>query len=173
MSGRVERSARPLTGTWPEMDATGGLVTESDVRALEDTLGTTLPDDYRAFLLAVNGGKPAPSHRVLPLAREPVVLRDLHSLSDSGAPFDLATRIARFRGRVPYPLVPIGTAAGAMRSGLICLCLEGSHRGSVWYIAVPGPEPTATRRDWHERDDLTRVADAFLGFLDQLRSLSS
>jgi hypothetical protein len=37
-----------------------GRATLAAIRKVEEELGVTFPDDYRAFLLAVNGGVPAP-----------------------------------------------------------------------------------------------------------------
>ena len=40
--------------------------TEAQVAKLERLLGTTLPSDYRNFLLSQNGGQPEPDHIVIP-----------------------------------------------------------------------------------------------------------
>jgi hypothetical protein len=37
-------------------------VSDADVVAFEQRLGHVLPDDYRRFILDVNGGVPAPEH---------------------------------------------------------------------------------------------------------------
>jgi len=47
---------------WPPMTERGPQVTESAIDAFETQLGTKLPDDYRAFLLEVNGGQTELSH---------------------------------------------------------------------------------------------------------------
>jgi hypothetical protein len=155
---------------WPKMESTGPRVTERQVRDLEDQLGTTFPEDYRRFLLEVNGGKPASRQSRIPLATGGVLLRDLHSVSSLGEPFGLSTRIARLRERVPYPLIPIGSAGGASHSGVVCLCLEGRERGTVWYFVVGswhGARPVAC---WQDRPDIMRVADGFAAFVLSLCS---
>lgn len=161
------------TNALPLMDATGSEILESDVQALEDELGTTLPDEYRAFLLGVNGGLPAPSHRVAPFGGDRLVVRDFHSLSASGSPFDLSTRIRILRSAVPYPLIPIGTAAGARRAGTICLCLEGTWRGSVWYFVPGGSLQGPDAVSWLDRPDITFLAEGFGSFIAALRPLAS
>ena len=156
------------------MDMTGPSVSDADVRELENMLGTTLPDDYRAFLLDVNGGRPGPDCSLVPLPREDVLLRDLHSLSTSGAPFDLASRIRRLRTKIPYPLIPIGSAGGAKYGGAVCLCLEGRMRGSVWYFTLAGDlTPSLLNLPWQDFGNVTQVADDFLGFVSILRPLAS
>ena len=52
-----------MATSWPAMERRGPVVTEADVRAFEKKLGATLPDDYRAFLLEVNGGRTVKQQR--------------------------------------------------------------------------------------------------------------
>ncbi len=160
-----------MTADWPDMDSTGVTVTDEDVRALEDRIGTTLPDEYRAFLLDVNGGKPGARHRVLTLVNEQVVLRDLHSLSSSGAPFDIVTRMERLRVQVPYPLIPIGSAGGASHTGAICLCVEGPERGTIWYSVLGGAPRAHNFQHWSQRPDVQLLAENFGAFVASLGPL--
>lgn len=155
------------------MDSTGPAVTDEDVRALEDRIGTTLPDEYRAFLLDVNGGKPGARYRALTLVNEQVVIRDLHSLSSSGAPFDIVTRMERLRSQVPYPLIPIGSAGGASHTGVICLCVEGPERGTIWYSALGGSPRAHNFQHWSERPDVQHLAQSFRAFVSALGPLGS
>ena len=43
--------------SWPSMEWRGPSITEADVVAFEKRLGPSLPEDYRRFLLEVNGGR--------------------------------------------------------------------------------------------------------------------
>lgn len=162
-----------MIAAWPSMNATGPAVNDEDVRPLEDKIGTMLPDEYRAFLLDRNGGKPASRHRVLSLADDCVVIRDLHSLSNAGAPFDLATRIGRLRVQVPYPLIPIGSAAGATHTGAVCLCVEGPERGTIWYIVLDGSPRTHNFCHWTERPEAQLLSESFTSFVSVLRPLAA
>ena len=45
----------------PRLTASGPPLTLADLQAAEHRLNVALPDDYRALLLANNGGKPRPA----------------------------------------------------------------------------------------------------------------
>src|SRR5687767_923720 len=100
---------------------------EAEVRALEQRLGTSLPDDYRAFLLARNGGRPTP--RAFPIAGEPgggtSLLEWLLGIAGRRDTYDLVTVRARFAGRVPGDLLPVARDPGG---NLVCLQLSGPDR---------------------------------------------
>ncbi len=105
---------------------------EKELRLFERTQGLALPDAYRAFLLATNGGRPE---------------RDLFSLDGlTGNPFgrihfffglkdpvescNLDWNLAVFRGRIPADLLPIATTEGADK---ICLSVSDDRSGAVFY----------------------------------------
>jgi hypothetical protein len=91
----------------------------SEVEAFEAEIGTTLPDDYRQFLLRSNGGK-IDWHELLTPEGEPanVVISQVGGLCEEP---DLSLRAARrfYQGRelqIPRPLLWIMGDPGATRS---------------------------------------------------------
>jgi cell wall assembly regulator SMI1 len=157
-----------MESNWPEFDAPGPPVTPAAVRDLEADLGVALPDDYRAFLLEVNGGQPK-THATFPLGRSRSTLNSLHSLNDPDDLFNLAEANATLRlGReLPADLLAIGADDGG---AAICLCIRGEHRGEVWYFDTidPRPEGANPRVLWHDRRDLRKLADSFRAFVASL-----
>jgi hypothetical protein len=73
----------------------GHEVTLDAVRRLERQLGHELPEDYRRFLLEINGGLTARSHRTFVMERagrrDETNLNTLFSLDDPDESRDLAT----------------------------------------------------------------------------------
>lgn len=79
---------------------------ERDIAAVEAVLGHSLPEPYRTFLLAHNGGCPEPNHFALldPLAGTKHVgeINELYELEE------LPRMMGLYRGRIPPDLLPIG-----------------------------------------------------------------
>src|SRR3954447_18708815 len=101
----IERGSAMATN-WPPMARRGPAITIDAVRRFEEQLGHELPEDYRQFLLEVNGGRPARSHRTFVMLRaskhrDETTLDTLHSLEDPDEDHDLAAHQV-FR-REDYP----------------------------------------------------------------------
>jgi hypothetical protein len=83
----------------------GHEISVDNVRRFERQLGTALPEDYREFLLDLNGGRTAQSHRAFVMQRagrrDETTLDTLHSLDDPDEDHDLAAR--QLYGREDYP----------------------------------------------------------------------
>jgi hypothetical protein len=106
-------------------------LSENDLRAAEQQLRIELPRDYRAFLLAHNGGRPMPN-------RFPIIgnrsgnqgildwLFGLHT----DRHYNLLRTATAARGRVPSDLLPIGEDPGG---NLICLSISGPNRNKVFF----------------------------------------
>ncbi len=155
---------------WPPMARSGSAVTEDEVRAFEAKLGATLPDDYRTFLLEVNGGRTAKSHRTFPVDGDASILNSLVSLNDPDDARDLAERNKLIRDDLPPDLLLVGSDDGGAR---ICLCIRGPHRGEVWYFDTNDAraEGANPRVLWHDRRDLAKLADSFRTFMSSLTPL--
>src|SRR4051812_46844990 len=98
---------------WPAMAERGPQVTEAAVTKFEAQLGATLPEDYRAFLLDVNGGQTARNHSVFMIRMHKVredetVLNSLNSLDDPDDQFNIAIRWERARKWLPREVIPVG-----------------------------------------------------------------
>ncbi len=155
---------------WPPINERGPQVTDAQIRAFEQSYGHPLPDDYRQFLLDVNGGQPARANREF----DQGVVNNLFSLDnpeeDSS---DLAERANWTRPRLPSPdLLFIGHDDCGDR---ILIALAGEHRGEVWFMLTGDdarPDDANPRVLWHDRRDMQKLADSFEQFMRSLRPLS-
>jgi hypothetical protein len=146
----------------------GPQVTDAQIRAFEQAFGHPLPDDYRQFLLDVNGGRLDRANREF----DQGVVNRLFSLEDTDDDSrDLATRANRERKSLPSPdLLFIGHDDG---SNSLLLALAGEHRGEVWFMVDDErPEDANPRVLWHDRRDMRKVAGSFEQFMRALRPLS-
>jgi hypothetical protein len=153
------------------MEQRGPRVTDAQIRAFEQSYGHRLPDDYRQFLLDVNGGGPD----IANCEFDQGVVNRLFSLDDTeDDSSDLATRANRERASLPSPdLLFIGHDDF---SNSILLALAGEHRGEVWFMLTDDdarPDDANPRVLWHDRRDMRKVADSFEQFLRALRPLSA
>lgn len=155
-----------MENSWPTFNYRGPAVALDDVCAYEATIGATFPDDYRAFLVEVNGGQPD-THAVFIIRRGRSTLNALHSLNDPDEMSNIAEANDILRESLPRELVAIGADDGG---STICLCLHGDHRGEVWYYDTidPRPEGANPRVLWHDRRDFTKLADTFRAFTSAL-----
>ena len=156
--------------SWPPMQRRGPQVTDAQIRAFEQSFGHPLPDDYRQFLLDMNGGRLDRANREFDLG----VVNRLFSLDDTvDDSRDLATQANRERAMLPSPdLLIIGHDDFG---NAILLMLAGEHRGEVWFM-IGGddarPEDANPRVLWHDRRDMRKLAATFEQFIRSLRPLS-
>jgi hypothetical protein len=161
---------------WPAMTERGPQVTEASVAAFEKLLRATLPDDYREFLLRVNGGQTALSHCnftvLLHKRKDETSLNSLNSLDDPDDRFNLAVRWRSSRHRLPSEVIPAGYDDFG---GIVGVVVAGPHRGQVWFLDgyCPRPEGSNPRVDWFDRRDVCKLADSFREFMQGLRPLNS
>ena len=148
----------------------GPAVDGAAVAAFERELGARLPDDYRDFLLAVNGGRTARSHRVFAIKKDRTNLNSLNSLNDPESSFNLARRWETSRSRYPAEVIPVGYDDGG---GAVVVVVSGPRRGQVWFAdgVDPRPEGSNPRVEWFDRRDVCKIADSFAEFMAGLRPL--
>jgi len=138
---------------------------EARIAAFEARLGHRLPDDYRAFLLQYNGGRPA--QRGFQFTRRPDthVRAAIHwflSLHD-GEASNLEQTAYTLRERIPPDTLAI---ANDPSGGYVLLGLHGESRGKVYFW---DPERAVAGRPDGSNIDL--VADSLDSFLSRLETI--
>lgn len=147
-----------------ELQSIGPSIDEVTVARFERRIGTRLPDDYRAFLLEHNGGKPKLRCFTFADRKGPYTDGAIRAFAGLGEPeyYDLEKLYGTYYedGRVPGEVLPIAVDSFG---NLVCLAVRGAHRGRVYF--------------WdHEREtdpatylNMDRVADSFSTFCSLLR----
>jgi hypothetical protein len=134
-----------------EIENPGPRLTPQHLTDVEAELGTKLPDDYRAFLLKYNGGRPVPD--TVDVENAPGTPTDVQTLFGIGRQIESSGLVWNkqvLADRLPEDCLPIACDSGG---NLFCLA-EG---GRVVYIDLDSPEPGKYL-----------VADSFDAFLQKL-----
>jgi len=159
-----------------------------ELSALEDEIGATLPEPYRALVsqygaFTFNGrNENNPYIYFHPKTRLPgYITKDDTALFDffygteqADGPLSVASQVAAYKGRIPETMIPIGGDGGA---GQICLGVKGNDKGMIFYwdshnepldeetyiedFGVPMPLE-------EKRKNIHLIADSFSDFLDRL-----
>jgi cell wall assembly regulator SMI1 len=146
------------------VDGSGRQLREQDVAAVEEQLGYHLPEDYRRFILAHNGGRPVPDYFPIqgnPYFGDHASVHELHCIA-SGEYLDLRRQVQVFRDRVPPELLPIAHDPGG---NLLCLGVSGLEYGKVYYW---DHEQQVAEGETPDYENVYLVADTFADFLEQL-----
>lgn len=110
----------------------GNQLNEETLIAFEQTLHDRLPEEYRQFLLEVNGGQPEPN--AFPIQNNPHdtfgLVERFFSLAGDDTDYDLQDNLETFKNRVPADLVPIAFDPGG---NLLCLVIRGDKKGVVYF----------------------------------------
>ena len=147
---------------------------------LECLIGANLPDDYRRFLLAYNGGNCDPWLMLDP----DLVVAFFHGIREDSDSLNLAEAIEWGReaedadpmagdgGTDPLPRLPSETipiAEGPDGHKQFCLAITGQDAGSVW-LCDTGIEPAAGYDgSLASASHMQRIADSFAEFLKGLK----
>lgn len=157
-----------------EVKQRGPHIDEQRVKQFEKKLGQRLPEDFRRFLLDVNGCLPAKSNRVVPLpSGTETILQVLYGLD---APEDWMNLEERFEGmqrseegHYPPEALPIGNDGFGNK---ITLAIAGERRGEVFSQALDAHPDRRPDTEWHRTRQFKRVASSFADFLQRLRPMS-
>ena len=141
---------------WPRMECRGPRVDEAEVSAFEQRHGIAFPDDYRRFLLEVNGGGLADENTWV----AQLYINGLLSLAEKDGTLDLESCAEWARRVLPHPDLLL---IGYTDSGMLLLAHAGPHRGEVWTLDTvdPRPEGSNPRVLWHDRRDMKKLANSF------------
>lgn len=150
----------------PNIAAPGPELTEVQVREFELELGYALPETYREFLLAWNGGSPTPAHMRTPSfpGSSATHVRVLYGLGRVSSAEDLRWCRRLWIQDCPKTLLSIGDDDGGSE---FCLSLQGPDIGQVYYWDYYREiHPVETRYPW-----TYWVASSFDEFLNKLTIL--
>jgi hypothetical protein len=108
-----------------------GTVSSEQIGEYEHRLCVSLPQSYRQFLLADNGGYPVPNRLLVPECGETLV-DVLYGMREEGQPYDLLSEQEQVRdfGQIPEGWLRIGHDPGG---NSLLLCTEGEKCGQVYY----------------------------------------
>ena len=137
----------------------GEPLTAEHIDALETTVGKPFPPEYRAFLLAHNGGRPESA--IVDIDNCPAGAGVVQMFLGVTGPIESETvewSWKVFQGRIPERLLPV---ADDPFGNLFCLSLDGQDRGCVFFLDryEDSPAPYLVAKSWNE-------------FLGQLRAFT-
>lgn len=132
-------------------------ISEDDITNLESTLSVRLPDDYRAFLLRFNGGRPLPedAFSFLPNKKNGSILSRFYSVTHEKKSNTIASRRYAFRNRIPGDLLPIGNDLGGSK---ICIGIGENNHGKVYFWAMEDETPEDVAPDYR---NVRCIAESF------------
>ena len=148
-----------------ERPAPYGPLSEQRLRALEERIGTSLPADYREFLLRYNGGVPRPRGFWIVSGREADTVWRLYGLHDgpTWSSIDDYIDLPDWYS-IPKGLLAIGDDGVGNH---ICLRVDEEDAGAVYFwdheLRAPGMGDSY--------QGITRIANSFTDFLDMLEDL--
>lgn len=143
-----------------EITSSGAPAADTDIRSFERDAHVSLPADYRRFLQELNGGIVSPNvFETAAGVDYSCGVNELFGLDRQTGTNDIRKQRAIYVNRLPSALLPVGLAAGG---NLICLCVQGSELGTVYF--------------WdHESESsgeaLRALTDSFSAFMHSLRPL--
>lgn len=135
-----------------------GPINSTDIVEFEEANEVLLPEDYKDFLLAHNGGRPEPN-ALLEVGTD---VQWLFSMVDEPAWASLFNALDTYEGRIPSWYMPIGTDSGG---NLYIMSLFEENKG---VIALWWHEEEAEENGSEYFGNLTHVADSFSNFSDLL-----
>ncbi len=149
---------------FPKLNSANEPTTLGAIEKFERERSLDLPESYKNFLLAANGG--VPETLMFPIqgfALNPFGAVQVFFGVDAKFPTsDLAKVYEMYQGGMPKGLVPIACTGG---DDFICFDL----RGGTDAVSYWDKRPFWGTGEWRE-SDLYRVADSFEEFLGSLRS---
>jgi hypothetical protein len=147
----VERISSSLTGG------------RDSLRPIESQMGRPLPDDYVAFLVTHNGGRPKPSDftfRTKSGESTDSSIQCFFGWCDD-ANYGLLQNLSVYEDRIVTEFIPIACDA---LGNLLLLSLRPSDYGSVWFW-----DHELESEDHPTMDNMDMVADSFTEFVDNLQ----
>ncbi len=145
-----------------------GATSAALIAEFEARWGLVLPTDYKNFLLASNGGWPAPNVFEVPgWHGQGSVLDAFYGIHEGRKTERLDRALQVYEDRVPADLIPIGTDAAGNK---LCIGWEGGRKGKIyfWDHEDEIDEDGCFRQDYR---NVFLVANSLQEFLDNLMTL--
>lgn len=146
------------------MEECGPQLSPEDIRRIESLTGISIPDEYRAFLLKHNGGRPIPNtFPIEGLENNPFGdIQVFFGIDDPVESCNVYWNYEVHKGRIPSNLLPIACDDGG---DLICVSLFGEDAGALLFW----DRHTEPRQPSYE--NVYRIAASFSEFIDGIREL--
>ena len=135
-----------------------GSLSREKLDEFERQIGTSLPEDYKTFLLHYNGGRPAPSFFWIKPVDDGSEVFQFYGLHKGPAHLSIETYAGKERYGIPATMLPIGDDGVG---NFICLDLSAVHFGEVYFLdhdIHPYHDPDAI-------EGITKLANTFTEFL--------
>ena len=139
-----------------------GAVNGAQLDVCEMFLGTSLPSDYRAFLLESNGGKPALAAFAIGSSNSSRV-QYFYGIHRGPSWSNLVGTLKNYENRMPEGILPIG---GDPFGNQVCLALR-RNRGAIYFWDHEGE---ADQNETSPYRNMTKLAASFTEFLRGLRA---
>ncbi len=142
-----------------------GSLSEQRLLELEKQIGYHLPEDYRRFLLAHNGGVPEPNAFFVESIGNTSV-EVFFGIHEGPEYAQMLPALPSYRERLPSAMLPIGRDE---IGNVLCISLSREDRGNIYLGEL--------HRQLHsdhpfDKDVLYRLADNFSAFLNSLQPAS-
>ena len=142
---------------------------DEQFQKVEEQIGATLPADYASFLVEYGGSAFDKGYVSFPYLEEyaggEIGLLNVFFGIIPGDTYDVVKSYLRYKGRMPFNLLPIANDPG---SNILCLAIYGEDEGKVYFwdheeedVVDEGIEPS--------RDNLYLVAHSFEEFINSLK----
>ena len=131
-----------------------GPLSEKNLADFESQLNTSLPRDYKDFLLQYNGGHPDPSFFWIEPGKDGSEVLQFYGLHDGPAHLSIQTYAGVERYGIPTTMLPIGDD-GVGNS--ICLDLSAAHFGEIYFL----DHETHPYADPDSMEGMTKLAEFF------------
>jgi ankyrin repeat protein len=154
----------------PSIIRQGNKLTPARLAKVEKQFGIRLPKEYRAFMLANNGGEPEPSGVCRKRSKAPSLSCSYFFSIDAERSYE--DWVSAYEGMknsvevvLPKRIVPIGDDSGG---NVFCISVSGKDEGKIyWWFHEHAFVPDPPRRVVPDMTGITLVADSFEAFLNQ------
>jgi hypothetical protein len=148
-----------------DMRKKNNMILETDIQDFEQKIGTSLPPEYRNFLLKYNGGRP--TLYIFPETKDlyPLALSDLFGLNTEKDYDNLLHKIDIYDGRIHPSFISIGDDPGGDQ---FVLGIRGKFKGKVYYWDHNSELENDEFTENELPENMYLLADSFDEFIDKL-----